>query len=430
MTARRHRESLSDTLALVLAGGGGERLEPLTRDRTKSAVPFGGSYRIIDFTLTNCLHSGLRRICVLPQYKFASLERHLRLGWSPFFTAPGEGLTLLPPQQRVNGEWYRGTADAVYQNLYLLRREAPAYTLILASDQVYRMDYRRLLDFHRRHRADLTIACLEVGLEEASRFGIAEVDPEHQVVGFEEKPLLPRGLPARPGRALASMGLYVFSTATLVQALGREVGDADPCRDFGGDLLPRMMAEGWRVGAYDVQEEEEDEAFYWRDLGTIDAYWEASMDLLSAPPLFALADPDWPLHTWQPDWPPARILQEQGEARVVDSLLGAGAVVAGAQVHRSILSPGVVVGPRAAVVDSVLMDGVQVGAGARLRRAIVDKGVRIPAGYCLDADLNGSRHSYHVSPGGIVVVPRDADLVRESRPFTPPVLTVVDSAST
>jgi glucose-1-phosphate adenylyltransferase len=403
-----YRTDVRNALALILAGGRGERLTPLTRDRTKGAVPFGGLYRLIDFTLANCLNSDVRRICVLSQYKFASLERHLRQTWNFFRHELGESLTLLSPRQRLGEEWYQGTADAVYQNLPTLRREKPAQVLILASDHLYRMAYGRLLDFHLSCGADLTIACLEVSLAKARYLGIMEVDESYRVVHFAEKPTFPRSLPHRPGRALASMGVYVFSPKALMEVLREDAQAPGSRRDFGHDVIPAMVGGGWKVCAYDAQAGEGMEDFYWRDIGTIDAYWEASMELLAAEPPFDPCDADQPVYRTQGLRPPARLMGQEGASWICP-----GATLMEAQVQRSILSPGVRVERGAEIIDSVLMDGVQVGPNARLRRAIVDKNARIPAGFCLGLDPEGDRRWFHVSPSGIAVVPRNADLVRE-----------------
>ena len=390
------------TLALILAGGRGERLYPLTRDRTKGAVPFGGSYRLIDFTLSNCLHSGLRRIGVLPQYKYASLEGHLRRGWNLFRPEVGECLALIPPQQRANDDWYQGTADAVFQNLYTLRQENLTHTLILSSDHLYRMDYRLLLEFHSRCKADLTIACIEVNQAEAHRFGIIEADANHRVVNFTEKPTVTRG---QSDCALASMGIYVFETAALIKMLTEDADCQDSSHDFGCDIIPRMLEAGSQVCAYDAQVAA-GEPLYWRDIGTLDAYWAASMELLAVSPPFVLDDPRWPLHTYQPVRPPARICLE-ADTVFTDSLVCPGVCVTNAWVEKSILSPGVKIGHEAEVIESILMDGVQVGPGARIHRSIIDKDVCIPAGCCIGGD---DPRAFHVSPGGVTVIPRGADL--------------------
>ena len=416
MFSHHHGEMLKETLALVLAGGRGERLYPLTQDRTKGAVPFGGMYRLIDFTLSNCLHSGLQRIAVLPQFKYASLERHLRLGWNFFHPEQGGSLDLIPPQQRIHDGWYLGTADAVYQNIYTLYQETPEYILILTSDHVYRMDYSRLLAYHARSPAALTIACIEVDLEEARKYGIMEVEASNRIIAFEEKPPIPRSRPGKPGCALASMGIYVFDSRFLIEVLKEAARREESAHDFGRDIIPGLVAKDQPVYAYNVQEEEERKDFYWRDIGTIDAYWEASMDLLPPHMSFDLYDPYGSIHTCQAIWPPARVAQKDGfGSGIVDSLLCPGVTVTDARVQRSILSPGVTVDPQAEIVDSVLMDGVQIGPGARVHRAIIDKNVRVPAGCCLGTDGEEDRRRFHVSSGGVVVLPKGTDLTRETK---------------
>ena len=404
MSIPYYTDLLKDTLALVLAGGRGERLLPLTHNRTKGAVPFGGLYRLVDFTLSNCLHSDLRRICILPQYRFASLERHLWHSWHFLRTELGENLSIIPPQQRVGPEWYKGTADAVYQNIYTLEQEAPRHVLILSSDHLYRMDYRRLLDHHIRNKAALTIACMEVVLEEAHRFGIMSIDPQGQVAAFEEKPTAPRCMPGRFDRTLASMGIYVFDIEALIQILTEDAESQESRHDFGHDIIPRMVASELRVSAYDAHEEDGLD-FYWRDIGTIDAYWEASMELLSRHPPFDLYDTRWPVHTCQQTLLPARLFSYNTVTWICP-----GATIDDAHVSRSILSPGATVESGAEVVDSILMDGAQVGQGARVYCAIIDKRARIPAGYSLGIDRDADRERFHVSPGGIVVIPKEADL--------------------
>ncbi|MCC7265081.1 MAG: glucose-1-phosphate adenylyltransferase [Candidatus Latescibacteria bacterium] len=396
-----------DSLVMVLAGGRGERLYPLTRDRTKAAVPFGGFYRLIDFTLSNCLHSGLRRICILPQHQYAGLKNHLQLGWGFFRPELGESLTLLPPERGSRAGEYRGTADAVYQNLRTLQCQMPRYTVILSSDHIYRLDYRRLIECHAAREAELTIACMGVGMEEAKRFGVLSVDATERVVGFAEKPVSPRALPGRPGLALASLGIYVFNTQVLIDALIEDAACPTSSHDFGADILPRLVDTGRRVYAYDTRQGAAGERFYWRDIGLIDAYWEASMDLLEPTPPFDPHDPSWPTHTHFPFMPPARLLRQAGSSASIANVLACnGSQVVDAHVQRSILSPGVVVEPGAVVIDSVLMEGVKVGRGARVERAVVDEHARIPAGSEIGTDLEQDWQHLFVSPGGVVVVPR------------------------
>lgn len=411
MPTRDRPRVSEDALALVLAGGLGKRLYPLTQDQTKAAVSFGGMYRLIDFTLSNCLHSGLWRIAVLAQHKLASLERHLRLGWSTFRPELGGCLEIVPPPQRIHEGGYQGTADAVYQNIRLLEQQAPRYVLVLAADHVYRMDYGKLLDYHVRCGAELTIAGIEVEREEARRFGTMEVDAARRIVGFVEKPDRPQSLLCRPGFALASMGIYVFDTRVLIDVLIEDARRRDSTRDFGHDVIPRMISSERNLCAYNVQEEVSRD-FYWRDIGTIDAYWEASMELLSAAPPLDPLDPDWPVHTFYPSLSAAQILlEDRFDPRGTDALLCPEVQVIDAQVERSILCPGVTVDPQAEVFESVLMEGVHVGPGARIHRAIVDKGVRIPADYCIGGDPIGKGDDSHLTSGGITVVPRGAELV-------------------
>ena len=417
--SRRSAQS-KETLTLVLAGGRGERLYPLTRERSESAVPFGGIYRLIDFTLSNCLHSGLRRICLLPQYKLASLEQHLHSGWNFFHPEAGESLISISPHQQSDKDWYAGTADAVYQNIATLKQNAPKCALILASDHLYRMDYNGLLDYHVRHSSELTIGCVEVELREARRFGIMYTDPHDRVIGFEEKPDAPRSMPGKPGCALASMGIYVFDTEALIEVLLADARHGDSSHDFGRDIIPRMVAEQRAVQAYNVRAEEGENKFYWKDIGAIDAYWEASMDLLSIHPPFDLYDSDWPIYTHYPILPPARILmQDSASRKITDSLICPGTTVVDARVEKSILAPGVEVDHEAEVVESVLLNGVRVGPGARIHRAIIDENVRVPPGYCIGTDPEADRRRFHVSPGGVAVVAELGSARREERQLDP-----------
>lgn len=403
---------LEDTLAIVLAGGQGERLYPLTRDRGKPAVPFGGIYRIIDFTLSNCLNSGLRKIFVLTQYKSGSLDRHIKLGWDPLFSPElGEWIYTVPPQLRIGQRWYAGTADAVYQNVYLLEQERPRLVVVLSGDHVYKMDYRKLVEFHDSRGAAATVAVVEVPIGQAPAFGILEVDGDNRVVAFHEKPREPRPIPGKPDRALANMGVYCFGTEPLVRALSADARQQTR-HDFGHDILPAMTASG-DVYAYPFVDENRKETLYWRDIGTLDSYFEASMDLVAVDPLFNLYDASWPIRTVHRQLPPAKTVfaQEEPGGRlgiVLDSLISSGVIVSGGRVERSILSPLVRVNSYARVIESVLMDGVEVGRHARVRRAIVDKGVRIPPGCVIGEDPEEDRKRFLVTEGGVVVIPRDA----------------------
>lgn len=407
---------MGGVLTFILAGGKGERLYPLTRDRTKPAVPFGGVYRIIDFALTNCLHSGLRRIYVLTQYKSLSLERHLRLGWSVFNPAMGEFIAPVPPQQRTEGaNWYRGTADAIRQNWYSVERYAfewgePDAILILAGDHVYKMDYREILAFHRERGAELTVAAIRVPRAEARRrFGVFAVDREGRVLSFEEKPEDPTPAPDAPDMCLASMGIYVFSTRALAGVLEEDATDPDSSHDFGRDIVPRMVAAGRRVAVFPFERGNRNPTPYWRDVGTLDSFWEAHMDLVAVVPRFDLYDRSWHIHTYREPWPPAKTVHDEPDRKGValNSLLAPGCIVSGGTVVRSVLSPGVRVHSHARVEESVLFSGVEVGRGAVVRRAIVDKNVAIPEGFAIGVDPEEDRRRFHVTGSGIVVIPKE-----------------------
>jgi glucose-1-phosphate adenylyltransferase len=405
-----------DVLALVLAGGQGERLKPLTLERSKPAVPFGGIYRIIDFTLSNCLNSGLRKIYVLTQYKSDSLERHIKRGWDPLFSPElGEWIYTIPPQLRVGERWYEGTADAVYQNLYLLQKERPERVVILSGDHVYKMDYRKFVEYHESKEAVATIGAVEMPIEQASSFGCIEIDDEARITAFKEKPSRPpRSIPGKPNRVLVNMGVYCFETQTLLSALRDDAGQ-ETRHDFGHDILPSLMA-GGQLFAYPFLDENRKPTRYWRDIGTLDSYYDASMDLVAVDPTFNLYDKEWPIRTLQNQLPPAKTVFAQVDrpdgrvGMVLDSIISSGVIVSGGRVNRSVLSPEVRVNSYARVEESVLMGRVDVGRRARVRRAIVDKGVRIPPGYVVGYDLREDRKRFEVTPGGIVVIPKDTVL--------------------
>jgi len=406
---------MTEVLTFVMAGGRGERLSPLTRDRAKPAVPFAGLYRIIDFTLTNCLHSGLRHILVLTQYKSLSLERHLHHGWSLFSHALGEFLIAVPPQQRATEHWYLGTADAIWQNWYsverfTMERGTPNAILILAGDHVYKMDYRPMVRFHREQEADLTVGVLSVPLDAAAgRLGVLAVDGDRRVRKFQEKPTQPAPSPEDPALCLASMGIYVFRPEVLSRRLAEDAGVATSSHDFGKDVINRMVGED-RVFAFPFELGNRNPVPYWRDVGTLDAYWEAHMDLVSITPVFNLYDREWPIHTYHEPWPPAKTVHEEPgrTGTAVSSLLSPGCIVSGSTVVRSVLSPGVRVNSFATVEESVLLSGVDVGRRARIRRTIVDKGVRVPPGESVGYDLEQDRSRFTVTEEGIVVIPKEA----------------------
>jgi len=393
------------TLVIVLGGGQGERLYPLTRDRAKPAVPFGGIYRIIDFTLSNCLNSGLRRIYVLTQYRSFSLDRHLRLCWSCLHEELGEFVVPVPPQQRAGEQWYLGTADAIYQNIYTLDRERPERVLILAGDHIYKMNYRLMIEFHRLVGAEITVGCVEVPIEEGRRFGVMQVNENGRVVGFQEKPSSPSPLPGKPDRCLASMGIYLFETESLVQLVSDDA-KRDTSHDFGKDILPRHCRDR-AVYAFMLRDENPGKGNYWRDIGTIDAYWQANMDLLNLNAEFELDDDHWPIRTYQEPHPPARFFpcEHEGTGVAINSIVSQGCVIHGGRVVRSVLSPVVRVGPGSEVRESILMNEVRVGRNCRLHRVIADKRVVIPDGAQVGLDAEFDRRRFTVTRSGIVVIP-------------------------
>ena len=402
---------MQDVLAIVLAGGKGTRLEPLTRDRAKPAVPFGGQYRIIDFVLSNCVNSGLRRIVVLTQYKAVSLDRHIDTGWRFLCRDLGEFLDVIPPQQRVDDSWYLGTADAIYQNIYSIENESPRYALILGGDHIYKMNYRSMIEQHIANEADLTIACLPVPVGQASSFGVMQIDRERQVIGFEEKPAKPKPMPDDPGSAMASMGIYVFKTDVMYDQLCEDAVHRQSTHDFGKDIIPGMI-ESHRVFAYPFRDENRKSAAYWRDVGTLDSYYAANMDLVQVDPVLNLYDRRWPIRTCHfQDPPPKFVFAEAGPSSQVrrgealDSLVCPGVIISGGHVARSIVSRGVRVNSYAHVEDSILFENVNVGRHCRIRRAIIDKDVVIPPGAEIGCNLDHDRQrGFTVTEGGVVVI--------------------------
>jgi glucose-1-phosphate adenylyltransferase len=397
---------LDDILVILLAGGVGERLHPLTKDRAKPAVYFGGPYRIIDFSLSNCINSGFRRIFIATQYKSLSLSRHIRMGWSVVSEELGEFIEILPPQKRVGEHWYLGTADAVYQNLYSITRETPRHIIVLSGDHVYKMDYAKMLRFHVEKQADLTIATIEVPITDGPRFGIVGVDEHERVVDFQEKPARPPAVPGAPGLALASMGIYVFRADVLVRALEDDAGDPDSQHDFGKDIIPSVI-HSVPVYSYRFHDENKKGAKYWRDIGTLDAYYEANMDLCHVNPEFNLYDPEWPLRTYMPQAPPAKfVFAEEGRrcGKATDSIISSGCIISGSSVSGSILCPNVRVHSFCSIDQSILMPGVRVGRHARIRKAIIDRDVLIPRGALIGYNEEEDRRRHTVSAGGVVVV--------------------------
>ena len=396
---------MEHTLVIVLAGGVGERLYPLTKERAKPAVYFGGPYRIIDFTLSNCLNSGLRRIFIATQYKSLSLSRHIRMGWNIVSEELGEFVEILPPQKRVGEHWYLGTADAVYQNLYSIQRESPRHVIVLGGDHVYKMDYSKMLRFHMERGAAATLATIEVPVSEAIRFGIIAVDESQRVIGFEEKPAVPPTVPGAPDVALASMGVYIFETNTLIQALEADANQPTS-HDFGKDIIPALYPRA-PVISYRFEDANKKASKYWRDIGTLDSYYEANMDLCHVNPEFNLYDPEWPMRTHQPQAPPAKfVFAEEGKrsGQALDSIISSGCIISGSRVSGSVLCPNVRVHSFCTIENSLLMPGVRVGRHARIRKAIIDRDVLIPRGAVIGYHDEEDRRRHTVSEGGVVVV--------------------------
>ena len=402
-----------DTIVMILAGGQGERLNPLTNLRSKPAVPFGGKYRIIDFTLSNCLNSGLRRIYVLTQYKSDSLNQHLLEAWSIFNPELGEFIYSVPPQRKMNNDWYLGTANAIYQNKNLFSTDRKAqWVLVLGGDHIYKMDYLQFLQYHLDKNAALSISCIETPQADASRFGIVGVDPDYQVQSFLEKPKTPPNIPDKPGYSFVNMGMYVFDASVLRTVFTEmESKNLQPL-DFGNDIIPYMVKSNMPVYAYKFEDKNKKAIPYWRDIGTIDSYFDSSMDLIRVNPEFNLYDTDWPIRTYQFQFPPAKTISHEGErvGRNLDSLICDGSIISGGLVERSIIGPNVKINSFAYVTDSIIMNNCNIGRHARIRRAIIDKNVQIPEGYEIGFDPANDRKKFSVSDSGIVVIAKNAVL--------------------
>ena len=422
---RKNPNISTDTIVIVLAGGVGERLAPLTKDRSKPAVAFGGIYRIIDFALSNSLNSGFRKIYVLTQYKSRSLERHIQLGWDSLFSPElSEWIYTVPPQLRVGQRWYEGTADAVFHNLDIIEGERPTRVLILSGDHIYKMNYRKFVDYHVAKGASATVGAVEVPLEQASAFGNVMVDEVLRITSFVEKPADPLPYPGSSDSALANMGVYVFETDVLIDVLRKDAETRGSRHDFGRDILPSLASSG-DLFACPFVDENRKKVMYWRDVGTIDAYYAASMDLLSVDPLFNLYDRDWPIRTLPRQHPPAKLVFSASDptervGMAIDSLLSGGVVVSGGRVERSILGPAVRINSYAHVTESVLMDGVDVGRHAVIHRAIIDKRVQIAEGCVIGQNPAEDRRRFTVSENGIVVIPRHTRVEREGPPIPLP----------
>ena len=408
---------MKNVIAFIMAGGKGERLIPLTRDRTKPAVPFGGIYRIIDVTLSNCINSGIRRIHVLIQYKCNSLIRHLRLGWNIFDAELGEYIDIVPAQMRIGDTWYMGTADSIYQNLYFIETEKPEYVLILAGDHIYKMNYAEMIDYHIAKGADCTVSVVEIDKKDSQNFGVLEVDRNEKILGFEEKPKAPKTIPGDPAHIYASMGIYVFKTDVLKEVLNADAQDPSSKHDFGKNILPGMVEKKARVFAYNFKDENKKEAQYWRDIGTLDAYYEANMDLVSVTPIFNLYDKEWPIRTYMEKYPPAKFVFAGGDdgARIgvaIDSMVSNGCIISGGKVDRSVLSPNVRINSYASVTDSIVMEGVDIGRNAKIRRAIIDKDVKVPQGAEIGYDPEEDKKRFTVTESGLVVVAKSTVIER------------------
>ncbi len=403
---------LRDTVTVILAGGEGERLHPLTKVRSKPSVPFGGKYRIIDFTLSNCLNSGLRRTYVFSQYKSDSLNMHLFEAWSIFNPELGEFIYSVPPQRKLNNDWYLGTANAIYQNLNLLSDKKAKWVLILGGDHIYKMDYLKFLQNHLDTKADLSISCIEIPKDGARRFGIVGVDDKYNVTSFIEKPENPPEIPDRKGYSLVNMGIYVFNASVLREVLLEMDSKRIKAHDFGQDVIPYMVKSNAKISAYKFEDENKKTQPYWRDIGTLDSYYAATMDLISISPEFNMYDLDWPIRTYPYQYPPGKTVSHEGErvGRTLNSLICDGCVVSGGLVERSVLGPNVRVNSFSYITDSIIFNSCNIGRHARIRRAIIDKNVNIPEGYEIGFDLEGDKKKFTVTETGIVVISKNTVL--------------------
>ncbi|HSM86169.1 MAG TPA: glucose-1-phosphate adenylyltransferase [Candidatus Limnocylindrales bacterium] len=404
---------MKDTLGVLLAGGAGERLYPLTRDRAKPAVTFGGSYRIIDVTLSNCLNSDLRRVYILTQYKALSLNRHIREGWSSVVARElGDFVEILPPMKRVSENWYLGTADAVYQNIYSIGSEQPKHVLVLSGDHIYKMNYQLMLDQHNDAGADVTLATILIDPSESSRFGVVDIDRNGRIVGFEEKPKSTRlRSPYHPEMVSGSMGVYLFNTDVLLPVLLKDAEDPNSSHDFGKDILPKILDQ-YKLYSFNFIDENKKEALYWRDVGTLEAYYEANMDLVAVSPVFNLYDNEWPIRTHQRQYPPAKfVFGEPGRTGMaIDSIVCPGCILSGGVVRNSVLSPDVRVNSYTEVDASIIFSHVNIGRHCRIRNAIIDRDVQIPEGTIIGFDPEEDARNYVVTDTGIAVVTRDYSL--------------------
>lgn len=399
------RRTSENTLAIILAGGSGSRLKSLTQWHSKPAIPFGGKFRTIDFTLSNCINSDIRKMCILTQYKSHSLNAHIQKGWSFLRPELGEYIDCIPAQQRIKDSWYQGTADAVYQNLDIIREQKPHYVIVLAGDHVYKMDYREMILDHVNNHADMTVACLEVPKAEATQFGVMTVDKNNLLTRFTEKPSHPETVPGNPDIAMASMGIYVFNTQFLYEQLVADSKNEFSSHDFGKDIIPACLGKA-RISAFPFKDSKTGKKGYWRDVGTIDSYYEANMDLVRVTPKLNLYDDDWPIWTYQEQLPPAKFIFNDDNRRgmAVDSMVSGGCIISGALVERSLLSNKVRINSYSHVADSIILPDVEIGRNCIIQNCIIDQGCKIPSGTCIGANLLTDAERFHISPGGIVLV--------------------------
>lgn len=402
-------EILRKTLTMILAGGQGERLYPLTKERTKPSVPFGGKYRIIDFTLSNCLNSGFRKIFVLTQYKSDSLNRHLYEAWNIFNPELGEFIYSIPPQFKTGRDWYLGTANAIHQNFNLITDNVYEWLLILSGDHIYKMDYLKMIQYHIEKKAALTVSAIEIPKDDAYRFGVLEIAPDYRVISFQEKPKKPPVIPDKPDYSFVNMGIYVFNVPVIKEVMNRMEIEKVPNIDFGKNVIPYMIKNNYHVQAYRFIDENKKAQPYWVDVGTIESYYAASMDLISVNPHFNLYDQEWPLRTEQRQFPPAKTVSHEGErvGRAINSLITDGTIISGGLVERSILGFNVRVNSYTYITDSIIMDNCNIGRHSRIRRAIIDKNVIIPEGTEIGFDIEMDKKRFTVSETGIVVIPKN-----------------------
>ncbi|MEW6652785.1 MAG: glucose-1-phosphate adenylyltransferase [Bacteroidota bacterium] len=401
--------TLRKTLTMILAGGQGERLFPLTKERTKPSVPFGGKYRIIDFTLSNCLNSGLRKIFVITQYKSDSLSRHLYEAWNIFNPDLGEFIYSIPPQLKTSNNWYLGTANAIHQNLNLIEDENYEQLLLLSGDHIYKMDYLKMIQYHHEKNAALSIASMEVPKSTADRFGVIDIDDDYKVKSFIEKPKNPPSIPGKPALSFVNMGIYVFNVNALKEVLHKMDKEKIPNHDFGKDIIPYMIKNNYHVQSYRFIDENKKDQPYWVDVGTIDSYYAASMDLINVNPHFNLYDFDWPLRTRQLQFPPAKTISHEGErvGRAFNSLISDGTIVSGGLVERSIVGFNVRINSYSYITDSIIFDNCKIGRHSRIRRTIIDKNVSVPEGMEIGFDIETDKKRFTVSETGIVIIPKD-----------------------